>query len=318
MTSRVCLILFLFSHCALAQFDAASHRLRVRIMFANGDCDASTLVKLSARSGQASEAVPNDRCEVEFMVPDGTYGLHVSGRSFVVHDSVISTSPGSTDVEVKVTPRDDSMHMASMALSPSVSLADLRVPPKAHKELEKASKQIGQKDFTKAIRTLQHAIDLYPTYADAYNNLGTIYAHMGDREREREALEKAISLNDHLAPAYANLGRLGLVTGDFEAAERALQKASSCDPLDGITLLLLAYAQFMQKNIDAAIETSRQAHALRSTHAFVHQIAARAFEQKRDVTSAIAELQLFIKEEPSGPRAESARKELALVQAVPH
>jgi Tfp pilus assembly protein PilF len=318
MTSRVCIIFLLLSRFALAQFDGASHRVRVRVAFANGVCDASARVRLSGRSGPASEAVPNDRCEVEFMVPDGTYRLHVFGRGFAVNDSVITTSPGSTDLEVKVTPRDDSMHMVSMALSPLVSVADLRAPAKAHKELEKASKQIGQKDFAKAIRTLQQTIERYPAYADAYNNLGTIYAHLGDREREREALEKAISLNDQLAPAYANLGRLELVTGDFEAAERSLQKASSCDPLDGITLLLLAYSQFMQKNIDAAIETSRQAHALRSTHAFVHQIAARAFEQKRDVNSAIAELQLFIKEEPSGPRADSARKELAIVQAVPH
>jgi Flp pilus assembly protein TadD len=207
--------------------------------------------------------------------------------------------------------------MNAMALSPSISVNDLRVPGKAQRELEKASKQIEQKNFTKALRTVQQALETYPEYASAYNNLGVIYARLGDRDREREALEKAISLNDHLAPAYANLGRMSINSGDFPAAEAALKKASACDPLDGITLLLLAYSQFMQKNMDAAIETSRQAHALKSTHAFVHQIAARAFEQKRDATNAISELQLFIKEEPSGPRADSARKELELVQAVP-
>ena len=254
----------------------------------------------------------------QLLRPGRNLRLHVFGRDFADTENVITTSPGSTDLEVKVTARDDSTRMISMALSPLVSVADLRVPRNAHKELQKASKQIERKDFAKALRTVQQAIELYPAYAGAYNDLGVIYARLGDRRREREALEKAISLNEHLAPAYANLGRLSINIGDFAGAEVALKKASACEPLNGITLLLLAYSQFMEKNMDAAIETSRQAHALESTHAFVHQIAARAFEQKRDVNSAIAELQLFIKEEPSGPRADSARKELAIVQAVPH
>lgn len=319
MTSRVCIIVLLLSRFALAQFDGASHRVRVQIAFTNGVCDASTRVRLSGRLGRpANEAVPNDRCEVDLILPDGTYDLHVSGRNFADTESVITTSAGSSDFEVKVQAGDESARMGAMVLSPSVSLADLRVPGKAQRELDKASKQIAQRDFKKAMRTLYQAIDLYPSYAGAYNNLGVVYARLGDRDREREALEKAISLNDRLAPAYANLGRLSLATGDFSGAEAAFHKASLCDPLDGITLLLLAYSQFMGKKMDAAIETGRKAHALTSTHAFVHQIAARAYEQKRDRDDAMAELQLFLKEEPSGSRADSARKELALVQAIPH
>jgi hypothetical protein len=65
------------------------------------------------------------------------------------------------------------------------------------------------------------------------------------------------------------------------------------------------------------ITASRKAHALRGTHAFAHQLAARAFEQKRDAADAITELEQFLKEEPEGQRADIARKELTAVRAIP-
>jgi hypothetical protein len=74
----------------------------------------------------------------------------------------------------------------------------------------------------------------------------------------------------------------------------------------------------MNRHLDQAIATSRKAHTLPGVHAFVHQVAARAYEQKRDAANAITELEQFLKEEPEGARAEIARKELAEVRAIPY
>ncbi len=319
MKSRVCCTFLLLCTFAVAQLDSVNQRLRIQMSFSGGTCDTSAQVTLVGHSSLIAAAVPNDQCYVEFPnVPDGTYHVRVSGKNFAPSDNQITTSAGSTDFAIRISTGDDSVRVGMMALSPSVSVGELRVPEKAQKELEKATKQIQQQDFTKALRTLQQAIRDDPNYAGAYNNLGVVYARLGDRDHELDSLEKAIRLNSHLAQAYANLGRLSIKDGDFSSAERALKIASSCDPMDGITLILLAYSQFMQKEMDQAIATSREAHALKSAHAFVHQIAARAYEQKRDRTDAVSELGLFLTEEASGPRADSARKELALLQAVPH
>jgi hypothetical protein len=83
-----------------------------------------------------------------------------------------------------------------------------------------------------------------------------------------------------------------------------------------MTLVLLTYAEFMDRHFDQVIATSRKAHTLQGTHAFVHQVAARAFEQKRDGGNAVAELEQFLKEEPTGPRAEIAHKELSALRAI--
>jgi regulator of sirC expression with transglutaminase-like and TPR domain len=52
------------------------------------------------------------------------------------------------------------------------------------------------------------------------------------------------------------------------------------------------------------------------SHAFVHRVAARVFEQNREGANAIEELELFLKEAPNSPGADAARKELETVKAV--
>jgi len=321
MKSRVFGVFLLLVGSVAAQLDAGTiiHRVRVRVAFVNGVCDLSTHVRLIGRSGPVFEGLANDQCVVDFLnVPVGTYHLIVSGQNFPDTDagSVIMESTGSPEFEVKVKRDNEPEHVDGAPVSPFISAADLGVPVRAQKEFDKANELVAKQDLTHAIQRLNKAIEVYPAYAGAYNNLGVIYARQGDRVREREALQKAISINDHFAPAYVNLGRMSIAADDFPNAETALNKASSFDPTDAMTLVLLTYSEFMDHHLDQAIATSRKAHTLQGPHAFAHQVAARAYEQKRDAASAIAELEQFLKEEPTGPRAEIARKELVALRAI--
>lgn len=321
MKSRVCAVFLLLAGSVAAQLDAGStvHRVRVHVAFVNGGCDLSTNVRLMGLSGPMFTGIANDQCVVDFLnVPVGTYHLVVSGQNFPNVDagSIAMDSSGSTEFEVKVKRDNEPDHAAGIPVSPLISAADLGVPIRAQKEFDKANQFVAKQDLPHAIERLNRAIEVYPAYAGAYNNLGVIYARQGDREREREALQKAISINDHFAPAYVNLGRLNIATNDFPKAEAALDKASSLDPTDAMTLVLLAYAEMMDHHFDQVIATGRKAHTLSGPHAFAHQVAARAYEQKRDGADAMAELDQFLKEEPQGARADAARKELSSLRAI--
>jgi len=319
MKVRVSVAFFLLVGSSFAQVDpgVTVHRLRVRLAFANGNCDRSARVKLISVGGPSIESVPTERCEVEFVnIPVGTYHVSVSGMDFATVDNIISAWNGSPDYEIKVNRATDPDRVAPGAASSFVSVTDLAIPSKAQKEFDKAQRLIDRQDFQRALQALHQAIAIYPAYAGAYNNLGVVYARLGDRDKEREALQKAVSINDHFAPAYVNLGRMDITAGDFGSAESKLDKASSYDPTDAMTLVLLTYSQLMNRHFDLAIATGRRAHQLPGPHAFAHQVAARAYEQKRDAAHAIAEIDLFLKEEPSGQRADIARKELAQLQAI--
>lgn len=317
MTGRVLLTVFLFVSSVAAQLDQSTvRRITFRIVSSNGvACDTTARVTLMGRGGPTVSGSANSDCTIQFFdVPMGSYHLTVSGMHFAPVDAGdISVGPaGPNEMEVKVDRTDGAGRGAGVPVPPLVGVTELNIPSGARKEFDKANTLITRQDWAKAIQALNKAIAIYPSYVEAYNNLGVVYARMGDRTREREALQKALSINDHFAPAYLNLGRMNITAEDFPSAEAALNKAHSFDPNDAMTMVLLTYAQFVDRHLDEAIATCRTAHALpQGQHAFVHQVAARALEQKHRTADAIAELELFLKEEPAGTRAEVARKELA-------
>jgi protein O-GlcNAc transferase len=197
-----------------------------------------------------------------------------------------------------------------------VSVTDFRIPARAQKEFNKANQLLAKQNLTQALQQLNKAIAKYPGYAASYNNLGVILGRLGDQEREREAYEKAISLDDHYALAYLNLGKLDIFDGNFADAEAALSKASDFDSSNPVTLILLSYSQLKDGHLEEALANTQRAHALSKPHAPSHSVAAWIFEQKGQFDRTMAELQMFLEEEPTGPRADAVRKQLEALRVL--
>jgi tetratricopeptide (TPR) repeat protein len=306
-----------------AQSSTSSQHVHVTVSFANGACDPSTHVSLSGRGGIVAEADVNERCVADLTsVPSGTYRVIVSGHGARVDtEGVVVDSSGMQEVEVKVRNAPQS-NQAQGSAAPMVAASDLHIPAAARKELARAIELMTKENWQKAIEKLNRSIAIDPNYAEAYNNLGVVYGHLGDRGQESIALQKAIGIDDHCAPAYVNLARLSITANDFAQAETLLNKASASDPKDATTLVLLSYVEFTNHHFDNVIATARKAHSLHGNHAFVHWMAARALAQQqarspeRDAARE-AELKLFLQEEPDGARAEKARQQLAVLKDAP-
>lgn len=322
MTSRHLVVLFLLAGLAAAQSAAglATRQVRVRVAFTTGGCDSSGYVTLVRDQRKIAEAALNNKCEADFInVPVGSYDLIVYGQAVPMTESgrIEVTSFGDARFEAKVKRKGDSGFKFSVPAQAFVSASDLGIPARARQEFDKANKLLAKQDLLQAVDRLNQAIKIYPDYAEAYNNLGVIYARLGEPQREQEALQKAISLNNHFVQAYVNLGRMNIAAGDFSSADAALNNAAALDPGESITLLLLAYSQFMGQRFEEAVVISRRAHGLRSHPAFVHRIAARALEQQKQFEGAIAELEQFLQEEPGGSAANEIHKEIEIVRAIP-
>jgi tetratricopeptide (TPR) repeat protein len=285
----------------------------------DGTCDSNAQVTLAAHNGPFVQGSRNAPCEVEFFnVPEGEYRVEISGQDLTTADvnnniNVAASGPMEFDIAVR---HRNAVDFSGMGTSAFVSASGLAVPKRAKKELDRSNELIRNGELQQAIAKLKKATEIYPQYALAYNNLGVLYSRLGDRVHENEALQKAISLDPSFALAYVNVGRMDMKGNDYPEAEAAFNKALSFNPTDAITLILLSYSEFMDKSFDAAIATSQKAHSLDKPHAFAHRVAARAFEQEKQGAKAIAELEIFLKEEPSGPRADAARHEIEVVRAA--
>lgn len=113
---------------------------------------------------------------------------------------------------------------------------DLDVPNKAKKEFNKANDSIAQQNWKKAIEQLNKALAGYPNYVAAYNNLAVVYARLGDRQHEREALQKAVSLDANFSAGFVNLGKMAIADHNYQEAET--NKANVADPNNPQTLVL--------------------------------------------------------------------------------
>jgi tetratricopeptide (TPR) repeat protein len=317
----ISLIIILLAGSAGAQ--ERSGNLKVRITFTNGrPCNLRVMVRLmlSAGSTPVAENYADENGDIDFDdIEIGNYHLVVSGDGIVETDSglfEVDNRKG-TQFQTVTVKRTDEAEQGKGA-GASVSVAEMNIPKGAHKLFAKASDAIAAQDWKKAINQLNQAVAIYPQYVQAYTNLGVVYHRMGDRENERTALQTAITLDDHYAPAWVNMGWMAIAQQNYPAAETALDRAASLDPTNAQALLMLANVELMNLHYDQAIANCRKVHSLGSDpHALVHFIAARAFEHESRLPDAASELKTFLKEEPSGVRADAARKELAGLERSP-
>jgi hypothetical protein len=324
MISRrlLALVVLLLAPCALAQLGNGTGNIRVRIVFENGRrCTTQVHIVLmaSASTSPVGETYTNDECMAGFDdLAVGTYHMVITGEGIQDTDSglfQVDSRKTSQFIYVTVKPVGQSGEGAKGSGTPTVAAVDLNIPKKARKEFDKASDSIAKQDWNKAQEHLRKALAIYPQYANAYNNLGVVYARTGDRSQEREALQTAIRLNDHFAPAFVNLGKMAIVDHNFPDAETFFTKAAAIEPNNPQTLVLLANVELMNQHFDDAIANCHKVHSMQhGPQSLVHYIAARALERENRLREAVDELRIFLVEEPPGPRADAARKELAAVE----
>jgi tetratricopeptide (TPR) repeat protein len=233
------------------------------------DRAVTTQVKVGLISGtsgaQVEELFTNDRGEATFLnVPLGNYHVSVSGEGIQPTQSdsfEVDERKSTQSVLVRVRPAAGNVE-ATQSSGATVSANDLKVPQKASKEFDKATRLIAKQEWQKALDQLNKALAIYPSYAEAYNNLGVVYARLGDPSKEREALQKAIAADGHFAPALVNLARLEMKGQNFAAAETNLNQATAADPTNARSLALLAQVQLLDRHYEDAIASAGKVHAM--------------------------------------------------------
>ena len=307
---------------ASAQFsNSGTGNLRVHVLWADSDHPAPKHLLVQLMEGSSTVPVQtsytNDTGWVDFgRLSVGDYHIVVSG------DGIQRTESEQFEVDSRkitqtqdVSVRPELSSEAGGTGGTMIGAADLSVPNAATKEFKKGNDAMGHEDWKKAEEHFNKAIEIYPQYAAALTNLGVVYGRLNDASGEREALQKAIYANDHYAPAYFNLAVLCIKQSSFVEAEGLLTKAVPLDPMNAKTLMFLANMQLMNQKYDAAIASAQRVHSMPHDNlALTHFIAARAYEHENRPKDALAELQLFLKEEPQGPRADHIREEVKMVQ----
>ena len=319
-------LLLLTSHAFAQYFKVDNYgNVRVRVTFSDGHrCHMQVhLILMGGTSNTpVAESYSNDECMADFGgLGVGNYHIVVSGEGLEETDSgvfEVDSRKSSQSVFITVRRKNETdSGAAGSSGAPMVAAVDLNVPDSARREYEKAAEPFDKGNWKKAKQQLEKAVAIYPRYAAAYNDLGVVYGRLGDRLQERQALQKAVSLNDHFSEAYVNLGKMAIIDRSFPDAENYLNRAAGSDPNNPQTLMLLANVELLNQHFDQSIANCHKVHTLpHKLQSLVHYIAARAMLHQNRQAEALYELQVFLTEEPSGPRADAVRTEMSKLQGT--
>ncbi|MGH9668487.1 MAG: tetratricopeptide repeat protein [Terriglobales bacterium] len=289
--------------------NSRSMKLHARVDLLNG---TGLLIK---------QAFTDDTGNVLFpQLAPGNYKIRVSDPT--IEDNMTDTfsiASGEASFQLVTVTLKGEAEVNERASGAVIAASEINVPSKAQKEYQFGAEALMRHDWETAQQHLEKAVELYPQYGAAYNDLGVVFMNTGARAKGRASFEKAIEVDGRKAAAYVNLAKINYAEGKWEVVKELLKKALPVDPANPEALTILAQVQLITGDLDEALANARKVHSLPHEHlAVAHWVAAKALVAQRRPDEAIVEYIVFLRESPNGPSAEAARTALAELQKQNH
>lgn len=186
-------------------------------------------------------------------------------------------------------------------LPPGVVSAELESAPGTAADLfKKAGRSASSGNTDKAIAELKQAIEIYPQFSMAYNELGRIYGATGQRERSIEAWRTALKLSPRSFDVKLNLG-CGLAESNInEEAAGHLNEVIRIDMNSIRAFYCMGRAQMQMQNMmfaEKALNRSIQLNG--GSYGKAHFLLGSIYSTEKKYPQAAGELEKFLKLEPN-------------------
>lgn len=141
----------------------------------------------------------------------------------------------------------------------TVSTRELLIPPKAMKELQRSQNAFLSGDVRSSARHLERALQIYPNYLEAHNNLGSRYIDLHEYEKAAAEFQKAIDLDPRVMQPFNNLSVALFLLQRYPDAEIAARRALDLDPHNSTAKYMLGCVLATEKRSPSeAMELLRQ------------------------------------------------------------
>jgi len=245
----------------------------------------------------------------------GNYQLEVEAnrQKFEVKTEAVTVFKGTPSL-VNIALREKESPDSTSAKTVSIAELDRNVPSNARKEFDRASKLISEGNTAAAIVHLQKAVELYPGYVMAHNDLGTQFLAQGKLDEAAEEFRKAVSLDSKAFNPALNLGIVLVHKHQFQEALAILRTATSLDPNSPAARLYSGLAELGLDDLEAAEKDFKSAYSMGSQPFAVALFHLGQLYLKRgDKESALNAFTLYLREVPDAANAEQVRKTIAML-----
>jgi len=257
--------------------------------------------------------------------------LRASASGF--HPRVISlleldTFGSSVDVGVIVVQRGTKIEGMTLSATP------YKAPKDARKAYEKGLQAERNGELADARKYFETAVEIYPSFANAWFQLGTVLQNENQKDAARKAYTQATTLDTRFLPPYLSLASMAYQTGNWTEVLNLTGHILDLDPLNraAVTSYVLdldplnyadayfynAVANYKLNKIEDAEKSGLKAEHLdlRTHFPQVHLLLAEIFARKNNYALAIEEIQIYLALAPHAKNAEQVREQLARLEKL--
>ena len=201
-----------------------------------------------------------------------------------------------------------------------ISAHQLQVPKKARADYEKGFRLLEDKNNPAgSIPAFEKAVKEFPSYYEAYTELGIANYHLSKVPEAEAALKKAIELSDgkYLQPLYL-LADLYNSQGKYQEAEPLARQAIALDNSGWNSFFELARSLVGLKRASEAETSALRARDLAPQNPQVYLVLANVHVLQQNYPAAVQDFDAYLKLVPNGQSSDAARRTRDKLQKQVH
>jgi len=190
------------------------------------------------------------------------------------------------------------------------------IPPAAEREFNSAVNSISKGDKDEAIRKLKGAVEIFPQYFLALQQLGLLYVETEKDQQAIEPLKKAIGINPKSAQSHLGLGMAYINLDRVSDGVSELNTTLGLDSRLFNAHLYLGIALSTMGKLEEAEKSFKEAYAVGGVQArAAHLYLASIYDKRKDYQKAIEELEAYLRENPKAPNAGKIREAVSKLKS---
>jgi tetratricopeptide (TPR) repeat protein len=200
----------------------------------------------------------------------------------------------------------------------TISASSLAAPKDARKAFEKGEEAAKKKKWDEAAKGFQKAVDLYPGYAEAWNELGRLQLNAAP-DSARISFECAMKADPKYAAPYASLALIEVQAKKWKEVLSITDRGIRLDSFDYPELFFFnAVANYYLRNSVAAEKNVRQALKLDTQHRYPQStyLLGLILVQRQNFADAAEQFKAYLKLAPDADDAPTAKEKLEQIAKI--
>jgi tetratricopeptide (TPR) repeat protein len=205
------------------------------------------------------------------------------------------------------------LHRLANVEGATISAVSLQAPKDAKKAFDKGRDLLKKKKDAEAEKEFEKAVEIYPKYSTAWNELGKLKEQKNDTEGAVKAYTQALAAEPKYLYPYRQLAGIYMKDQKWQEVADTTSRLIKLDPVDFPDAYFYnSAANYYLKNYDEAEKSVREAQKLdtRNRMPKSNQLLGVILAEKQDFAGAAEQIKKYLTFLQPGKEADTARKQL--------